>query len=81
MASDICQQGICTPSDLETVVTLGLHPMGPLAMGNHYSPTNVLEVLSTCKQSMATSATARPVATARNQCEFDARGNLTWQAL
>jgi 3-hydroxybutyryl-CoA dehydrogenase len=46
IASDICQQGICTPSDLETAVTLGLgYPMGPLAMGNHYGPTNVLEVL------------------------------------
>ena len=45
-ASDICQQGICTPSDLETAVTLGLgYPMGPLAMGDRYGPTNVLEVL------------------------------------
>ena len=46
IASDICQQGICTPADLETAVTLGLgYPMGPLAMGNLYGPTNVLEVL------------------------------------
>jgi 3-hydroxybutyryl-CoA dehydrogenase len=46
IASDICQQGICTPSDLETAVTLGLgYPMGPLAMGNRYGPANVLEVL------------------------------------
>ena len=46
IASDICQQGICTPSDLETAVTLGLgYPMGPLAMGDRYGPTNVLEVL------------------------------------
>ncbi|MBC7547679.1 MAG: 3-hydroxyacyl-CoA dehydrogenase [Polaromonas sp.] len=46
IASDICQQGICTPADLETAVTLGLgYPMGPLAMGDRYGPTNVLEVL------------------------------------
>jgi 3-hydroxybutyryl-CoA dehydrogenase len=46
IASDICQQSICTPKDLETAVTLGLgYPMGPLAMGNLYGPTNILEVL------------------------------------
>ena len=46
IASDICQQGICTPKDLETAVTLGLgYPLGPLAMGDRYGPTNVLEVL------------------------------------
>ncbi len=46
IASDICQQRICTPADLETAVTLGLgYPLGPLAMGNRYGPTNVLEVL------------------------------------
>jgi 3-hydroxybutyryl-CoA dehydrogenase len=46
IASDICQQRICTPADLETAVTLGLgYPLGPLAMGNLYGPTNVLEVL------------------------------------
>jgi 3-hydroxybutyryl-CoA dehydrogenase len=46
IASDMCQQGICSPSDLETAVTLGLgYPMGPLAMGNRWGPTNVLEVL------------------------------------
>ena len=46
IASDICQQGICTPNDLETAVTLGLgYPLGPLAMGDRYGPTNVLEVL------------------------------------
>jgi 3-hydroxybutyryl-CoA dehydrogenase len=46
IASDICQQRICTPDDLETAVTLGLgYPLGPLAMGNRYGPTNVLEVL------------------------------------
>ncbi len=46
IAADICQQGICSPKDLETAVTLGLgYPMGPLAMGDRYGPTNVLEVL------------------------------------
>jgi 3-hydroxybutyryl-CoA dehydrogenase len=46
IAADICQQGVCTPQDLETAVTLGLgYPMGPLAMGNLYGPTNILEVL------------------------------------
>jgi 3-hydroxybutyryl-CoA dehydrogenase len=46
IASDICQQRICSPADLETAVTLGLgYPQGPLAMGNLYGPTNVLEVL------------------------------------
>lgn len=46
IACDICQQRICTPADLETAVTLGLgYPLGPLAMGNRYGPTNVLEVL------------------------------------
>jgi 3-hydroxybutyryl-CoA dehydrogenase len=46
IASDICQQGICSPADLETGVTLGLgYPRGPLAMGNLYGPASVLEVL------------------------------------
>jgi len=46
IASDMCQQSICSPADLETAVTLGLgYPRGPLAMGNLYGPTNILEVL------------------------------------
>lgn len=46
IAADMCQQGICSPRDLETAVTLGLgYPMGPLALGNLCGPTNVLEVL------------------------------------
>ena len=46
IASDICQQGICTPPDLETAVPLGLgYPMGPLAMGDRIGPTNLLEIL------------------------------------
>jgi 3-hydroxybutyryl-CoA dehydrogenase len=46
IAADICQQGICSPADLETAVTLGLgYPTGPLAMGDRWGPTNILEVL------------------------------------
>ncbi|MDZ7918533.1 3-hydroxyacyl-CoA dehydrogenase [Rhodoferax sp.] len=46
IATDMCQQGICSPRDLETAVTIGLgYPMGPLALGNLCGPTNVLEVL------------------------------------
>jgi 3-hydroxybutyryl-CoA dehydrogenase len=46
IAADICQQGICTPADLETAVTLGLgYPFGPLALGDRCGPTNILEVL------------------------------------
>ncbi len=46
IAADICQQRICSPNDLETAVTLGLgYPLGPLAMGDRWGPTNILEVL------------------------------------
>jgi 3-hydroxybutyryl-CoA dehydrogenase len=46
IASDICQQGVCSPGDLELAVTLGLgYPRGPLAMGNLYGPSSILEVL------------------------------------
>jgi 3-hydroxybutyryl-CoA dehydrogenase len=46
IACDMCQQRICSPRDLETAVTLGLgYPLGPLAMGDRWGPTNVLEVL------------------------------------
>lgn len=46
IAADMCQQGVCSPADLETAVKLGLgYPQGPLAMGNLYGPTNMLEVL------------------------------------
>jgi 3-hydroxybutyryl-CoA dehydrogenase len=46
IATDMCQQSVCSPEDLELAVTLGLgYPRGPLTMGNHYGPTNVLEVL------------------------------------
>jgi 3-hydroxybutyryl-CoA dehydrogenase len=46
LASDICQQRVCTPADLETAVTLGLgYPLGPLAMGDRWGPASILEVL------------------------------------
>lgn len=46
IASDMCQQRVCTPQDLETAVTLGLaYPMGPLAMGDRFGPDSMLEVL------------------------------------
>ena len=46
IAADMCQQRVCSPADLETAVQLGLgYPRGPLAMGNLYGPTNMLEVL------------------------------------
>ena len=46
IASDMCQQGICSPQDLETAVTLGLgYPLGPLALGDRCRPDSILEVL------------------------------------
>ncbi|NJS37435.1 MAG: 3-hydroxyacyl-CoA dehydrogenase [Brachymonas sp.] len=46
IASDMCQQQICTPKDLDTAVQLGLgYPTGPLAMGNAVGGASVLEVL------------------------------------
>ena len=46
IASDMCQQGICSPADLDTAVTLGLgYPLGPLALGDRLGADNLLEVL------------------------------------
>ena len=46
IAADMCQQGVCSPQDLDLAVTLGLgYPLGPLAMGDAVGPTNVLEIL------------------------------------
>jgi 3-hydroxybutyryl-CoA dehydrogenase len=46
IGADICQQRICTPTDLDLAVTLGLgYPQGPLAWGDALGPANVLEVL------------------------------------
>jgi len=46
IASDMCQQGICSPEDLNTAVVLGLgYPLGPLQFGDQLGPDNVLETL------------------------------------
>jgi 3-hydroxybutyryl-CoA dehydrogenase len=46
IASDMCQQGVCSPEDLNTAVTLGLgYPLGPLQLGDQLGPDNVLETL------------------------------------
>jgi 3-hydroxybutyryl-CoA dehydrogenase len=48
---DIVQQGICTPADLDSAVTLGLgYPRGPLAWGNHLGPQRVLTILRNLQQ-------------------------------
>ncbi len=46
IASDICQQKVCTPQDLDAAVTLGLgYPVGPLALGDRCGATRLLELL------------------------------------
>ncbi len=46
IACDICQQGICSPADLDIAVTLGLgYPQGPLALGDTLGTDSLLEVL------------------------------------
>lgn len=46
IACDMCQQGLCTPEELEATGAADLgHRMGPLTMGNTYGPTEILEVL------------------------------------
>ena len=46
IASDMCQQGVCSPQDLDTAVTRGLgYPQGPLALGDACGPASILEVL------------------------------------
>jgi len=46
IACDMCQQGLCTPEELEATGATDLgHSMGPLTMGNKYGPTEILEVL------------------------------------
>ncbi len=46
IACDLCQQGLCTPEELEATGAADLgHSMGPLTMGNKYGPTEILEVL------------------------------------
>jgi len=46
IAADICQQGICSPQDLELGVRLGLgYPAGPLSLGDRLGGASVLEIL------------------------------------
>ena len=43
---DMCQQGICTPADLDLAATLGLgYPSGPLGLGDALGGQNILEIL------------------------------------
>ena len=46
IACDMCQQGLCTPEQIEATGAADLgHAMDPLSMGNKYGPTEILEVL------------------------------------
>ncbi|MCK9516817.1 MAG: 3-hydroxyacyl-CoA dehydrogenase [Ottowia sp.] len=46
IASEMCQQRVCSPEDLDTAVRLGLgYPMGPLAMGDHFGAARILRIL------------------------------------
>jgi 3-hydroxybutyryl-CoA dehydrogenase len=46
IASDICQQSICSPKDLDLAVPLGLgYPKGPLSLGDELGVQNVFEIL------------------------------------
>jgi 3-hydroxybutyryl-CoA dehydrogenase len=46
IASDIAQQGVARPPDIDTAVKLGLgYPSGPLAMGDKLGAARVLEIL------------------------------------
>ncbi len=48
IASDIAQQNIATPQDIDAAVTLGLgYPQGPLAWGDAIGPQIVADILST----------------------------------
>jgi 3-hydroxybutyryl-CoA dehydrogenase len=43
---DMCQQGICSPTDLDLAATLGLgYPSGPLSLGDSLGGQNILEIL------------------------------------
>ncbi|MEX0623425.1 MAG: 3-hydroxyacyl-CoA dehydrogenase [Saccharospirillum sp.] len=44
---DIAQQGIAKPDTINRAVELGLgYPKGPLALGDHYGPARILEILN-----------------------------------
>jgi 3-hydroxybutyryl-CoA dehydrogenase len=46
VASDIAQQGIASPDDIDAAVTLGLgYPKGPLAWGDAIGPSVLLRIL------------------------------------
>jgi 3-hydroxybutyryl-CoA dehydrogenase len=46
IACDMCQQGMCTPQELEASGADDLgHTLGPLTMGDKLGPTEILEVL------------------------------------
>jgi 3-hydroxybutyryl-CoA dehydrogenase len=48
VASDIAQQRIATPADIDAAVMLGLgYPQGPLAWGDAIGPRNILQILET----------------------------------
>ena len=51
IASEIAQQGIADPLDIDRAVTLGLgYPLGPLAWGDLLGPTTVLTILKNLEQ-------------------------------
>jgi len=46
IGADICQQGICSPTDLDLAVQLGLgYPDGPLTLGDRCGAVAILEIL------------------------------------
>jgi len=46
IGSDIAQQGIASPQDIDHAVTLGLgYPLGPLSMGDKYGAKTILQIL------------------------------------
>ena len=46
IATEIAQQRIASPSDIDSAVRLGLgYPVGPLTMGDMLGPARVLEIL------------------------------------
>lgn len=52
IACDMLQQGICTPTDLDAAVTLGLaYPRGPLAWGDALGPRRILTILQNLARS------------------------------
>jgi 3-hydroxybutyryl-CoA dehydrogenase len=51
IASEIAQQGIAEPGDIDRAVTLGLgYPLGPLAWGDQIGPTTVFTILKNLEE-------------------------------